>query len=97
MRKHYEYGYLGSERRGYACAFNAHIERKHKKVIAEDIEDAAYDDGCGGKSGVRIVAQERRENPGEYIYRDGEQRRAQISAAKRQQKIICAEQTKQAG
>ena len=95
MKEHYQHGYRGAECGRNARALNSHVEGEYKKVVAENIENTADDDRCGGKSRVGVVAQERREDAGKDVHRYGEERRAQIASAEREEKVVGSEQAEQ--
>ena len=92
MKEHYQHGYRGAECGRNARALNSHVEGEYKKVVAENIENTADDDRCGGKSRVGVVAQERREDAGKDVHRYGEERCAQIASAEREEKVVGSEQ-----
>lgn len=64
MRQHDDQGEHGTHGRGNARAHDAHVQRKHEKIVAKYVECTAEQHRLGGQRRVAVVAQKRRHQLG---------------------------------
>ena len=96
MRQHDDQGEHGTHGRGNARAHDAHVQRKHEKIVAKYVEYTAEQHRLGGQRRVAVVAQKRRHQLGEqeagHHELDGQQ--GLLRAEQRQKRPVKKEESR---